>query len=90
MQSTLTDAAVLNDQRQVLTRDRSGAASVWDVTTGAVTELRPRTKSLADDLATLWLPAVVAPWFTVKIVSGDPWSLVPCMALLYCVLSLFR
>lgn len=70
MRPALLEAVGLNNQRLVLTRDRSGAAALWDVTTGALTEERPRTESLAEDLASVFLPDVVSTWFTVKIMSG--------------------
>lgn len=70
MRAALMEAVALNNQRLVLTRDRSGAAALWDVTIGALTEKRPQTESFVEDLALLFLPDVVSSWFTVKIVSG--------------------
>lgn len=68
--SPLKEAAVLLDQRHVVTRDREGAVLVWDVTTGAVVQRRVAASSLAEAAAQLFRPEAVPPWFTVSVESG--------------------
>lgn len=68
--SPLKEAAVLLDQRHVVTRDRGGAVLVWDVTTGAVVQRRVAASSLAEAVAALFRPEAVPPWFTVSVESG--------------------
>lgn len=66
----LREAAVVGDQRHVVTRERGGAVAVWDVTTGAVVRRWPVAERLAHVVSALFEPWVVPPWFSVSVDSG--------------------